>query len=77
MVRTALWLPELGIFDRHYAVKTAGESDEHRYPDPDGFVVDMPMGSYSRVKEMIEMSKTRGEYKHPLTRLGWWQPCWL
>jgi len=29
------------------------------------------------VKEMIEMSKTRGEYKHPLTRLGWWQPCWL
>ena len=75
--RTALWLPELGIFDRDYANKTAGSSDEHVYPDPDGFVVDTPMGRYTGVKEMIEMSKTPGEYKHPLTPLGSWQPSWL
>jgi len=29
------------------------------------------------VKEMIEMSKTPGEYKYPLTPLGSWQPSWL
>jgi hypothetical protein len=35
------------------------------------------MGRYSGVKEMIEMSKTPGEYKYPLTPLGSWQPSWL
>jgi crotonobetainyl-CoA:carnitine CoA-transferase CaiB-like acyl-CoA transferase len=77
LVRTALWLPELGIFDRDYAIKTAGSNDEHLYPDPDGFVVDTPMGRYTGVKEMIEMSKTPGEYKYPLTPFGSWQPSWL
>jgi hypothetical protein len=75
--RTALWPPELGILDRDYATKTAGSVDEHLYPDPDTFVVDTPMGPYRGVKEMIEMSKTPGEYKYPLTPLGWWQPGWL
>jgi crotonobetainyl-CoA:carnitine CoA-transferase CaiB-like acyl-CoA transferase len=75
--RTALWLPELGIFDRDYATKTAGSNDEHLYPDPDTFVADTPMGHYGGVKEMIEMSKTPGEYKYPLTPLGSWQPSWL
>ena len=46
-------------------------------PDPDGFVVDTPMGRYTGVTEMVEMSKTPGEYKHPLTPLGSWQPSWL
>ena len=50
---------------------------EHLYPDPDGFVVDTPMGRYTGVKEMIEMSRTPGDYKHPLTPLGSWQPSWL
>jgi len=77
LVRTALWLPELGIFDRNHAKKTAGSNDEHLYPDPDGFVVDTPMGRYTGVKEMIEMSETPGEYKYPLTPLGSWQPSWL
>jgi hypothetical protein len=72
--RTAPWLPELGIFDRDYAIKTAASSDEHLYPDPDGFVVDTPMGRCTGVREMIEMSKTSGEYKYPLTPLGSWQP---
>ena len=76
LVRTALWLPELGIFNRDYAIKTAGSNDEHVYPDPDGFVVDTPMGHYTGVTEMVEMSKTPGEYKYPLTPLGSWQPSW-
>ena len=58
LVRTALWLPELGIFDRDYATKAAGSSDEHLYPDPDTFTADTPMGHYKGVTEMIEMSKT-------------------
>jgi hypothetical protein len=57
--------------------KTAGSNNEHLYPDPDGFVVDTPMGRYTGVKEMVEMSKTPGEYRHPLTPLGSWQPSWL
>jgi crotonobetainyl-CoA:carnitine CoA-transferase CaiB-like acyl-CoA transferase len=77
LVRTALWLADLGIFDRDYAINTAGSSDEHRYPDPDGFVVDTPMGRYTGVKEMVEMSRTPGEYRYPLTPLGSWQPSWL
>jgi hypothetical protein len=77
LVRTALWLAELGIFDREYANKTAGSTDEHHHPDPDGFVVDTPMGRYTGVKEMIEMSRTPGEYKYPLTPFGSWQPSWL
>jgi hypothetical protein len=72
-----LWLPELGIFDRDYATKTAGSNDEHHYPDPDGFVVDTPMGRYTGVTEMVEMSKTPGEYKYPLTPFGSWQPSWV
>jgi ParB family transcriptional regulator, chromosome partitioning protein len=36
-----------------------------------------PMGRYNGVKEMIEMSKTPGDYKYPLTPLGSWQPSWL
>jgi hypothetical protein len=59
------------------APSAAGSNDEHLYPDPDGFVVDTPMGRYTGVKEMIEMSKTPGEYTYPLTPLGSWQPSWL
>jgi hypothetical protein len=50
---------------------------EHLYPDPGGFVGDRSMGRYTGVTEMIEMSRTPGEYKHPLTPLGSWQPSWL
>lgn len=61
--RMALWLAELGIFDRGYVTKAAGSNDEHRCPDPDTFVVDTPMGRYSGVREVVEMSKTPGDYK--------------
>jgi hypothetical protein len=39
--------------------------------------VDTPMGRYTGVKEMVEMSRTPGEYKYPLTPFGSWQPSWL
>ena len=42
-----------------------------------GGKVTSPMGRYTGVKEMIEMSKTPGEYKYPLTPFGSWQPSWL
>jgi hypothetical protein len=35
------------------------------------------MGRYTGVKEMVEMSRTPGEYRYPLTPLGSWQPSWL
>jgi len=44
LAHTSLWPAELCIFDRDYAVKTAGSIDEHLNPDPDGFVVSTPMG---------------------------------
>ena len=37
-----------------------------------GGKVTSPMGRYTGVKEMIEMSKTPGEYKYPLTPFGSW-----
>jgi hypothetical protein len=43
--------------------RAAGSVQVAEYPDPDPFVVDRPMGRYTGVKEMIEMSMTAGEYK--------------
>ena len=36
-------------------------------PDPDTFVTGGPIGRYRGVTEMIEMSKTPGQYKQSLT----------
>ncbi len=77
LARTALWLMELGIFDRDYAKAIAGSSDEHIYPDPDQFSVQTPMGLYVGVKEMVEMSKTPGDYRFPLNPIGSGPLSWI
>ncbi|MDM0091671.1 MULTISPECIES: CoA transferase [unclassified Variovorax] len=75
--RVALWLPEMGIFDRAFAKAVAGSGEGHLYPDPEPFTVDTPMGTYTGVSEMVEMSRTPGSYRHPLTPIGSWRPAWL
>lgn len=77
IARTTLWLMELGIFDRRYANNVPESSDEHHYPDPEQFSVQTPMGLYTGVKEMVEMSKTPGEYRFPLNPLGSGPLQWL
>lgn len=75
--RTALWLMELGIFDRAYAVATAGSAEAHRYLEPEQFSVQTPMGLYVGVKEMVDMSRTPGAYRFPLNPIGSGPLAWL
>lgn len=75
--RVALWLPEMGVFDRDFARLMAGSKDGHIYPDPEQFTVSTPLGQYTGVTEMVGMSKTPGNYQYPLTPIGSWEPSWL
>lgn len=75
--RTVLWLLSLGIFDKAYAHETAGSDEAHTYPDPEQFTADTPVGRYTGVTEMVDMSATPGEYRFPLLPIGSSQPVWL
>lgn len=77
LARTTLWLMELGIFEADYAKKMAGSSDPHLYLEPEQFSAQTPMGLYVGVKEMVEMSKTPGEYRFPLNPIGSGPMKWL
>lgn len=77
LCRTTLWLISLGIFDKAFAKATAGSSDEHRYVEPEQFTVETPMGTYTGVTEMVEMSKTPGSYRFPREPRGSAKPEWL
>ncbi|CAM3858635.1 CoA transferase [Tsukamurella strandjordii] len=75
--RCALWLPEMGVFDRDFARSVAGSGPGHIYPDPEQFTVETPLGTYTGVSETVRMSATPGAYAYPLTPLGSWKPSWL
>ena len=77
LCRTTLWLMSMGVFDKAYARATAGSSDEHRYVEPDQFTVETPMGTFTGVTEMVEMSKTPGSYRFPREPRGAAKPEWL
>lgn len=77
LCRTTLWLISLGIFDKAFARKVAGSSEEHRYVEPDQFTAETPMGTYTGVAEMVEMSKTPGDYRFPREPRGAARPEWL
>jgi lactate 2-monooxygenase len=42
-----------------------------------GIVPRMMVSPPERDLSMVDMSKTPGEYRYPLTPLGSWQPSWL
>jgi crotonobetainyl-CoA:carnitine CoA-transferase CaiB-like acyl-CoA transferase len=77
LCRTTLWLISMGIFDKAYAQATAGSSDEHVYVEPEQFTVETPMGTFTGVTEMVEMSKTPGHYRFPREPRGAAKPEWL
>ena len=74
--RTALWMLQLGIFDKDFAHATAGSSEEHLFLDPELFTAETPLGTYQGVTEQVSMSKTPGRYKHVLVPRGAGKPEW-
>ena len=76
LTRIALWLISLGIFDKDWAYRVAGSSDDHRYLDPETFTADTPLGVYQGVTEQVEMSLTPGSYDPVLSPRGASSPDW-
>ncbi|HEV3358403.1 MAG TPA: CoA transferase [Pseudonocardiaceae bacterium] len=77
LTRAALWILSMGVFDRAYAIETAGRGERHAYLDPETFTVDTPLGRYQGVTEQVRMSLTPGRYRFPLLPRGAAQPSWL
>ena len=77
LIRAALWILSLGVFDRGYAHATAGSGDRHAYHDPEVFTADTPLGHYQGVTEQIRMSETPGRYNPVLVARGSSRPEWL
>lgn len=75
--RVTLWLISMGIFDKAYARETAGSGQEHLYVEPEQFTAETPMGVYTGVSEMVEMSRTPGGYRFPREPRGAARPAWL
>lgn len=75
--RVALWILSMGIFDKEYAVRTAGTGDLHAYLDPETFTADTPLGHYQGVTDQVTMSDTPGAYPHILVPRGSSRPEWL
>ena len=77
LTRAALWILSMGVFDRDYAIETAGRGEQHAYLDPETFRADTPLGRYQGVTEQVRMSATPGSYRFPLLPRGAAQPVWL
>jgi crotonobetainyl-CoA:carnitine CoA-transferase CaiB-like acyl-CoA transferase len=76
MVRLALWLIQMGIFDKGYARATAGTAD-HEYLAPETFQVETPLGPYQGVTDQVSMSETPEFYITPLIPRGSSRAEWL
>jgi len=77
LTRTVLWLLSLGIFDKAYALATAGSSDEHAYVAPDLFTAETPLGTYQGLTDQMVMSRTPGSFRTVLVPRGSSKPEWL
>lgn len=77
LVRAALWMLELGVFDLDYAREVAGTGAEHAYLDPETFTADTPLGHYQGVTDQVRMSATPGQYRTVLVPRGSSRPEWL
>jgi crotonobetainyl-CoA:carnitine CoA-transferase CaiB-like acyl-CoA transferase len=74
--RVALWILSLGLFDKDWAYRTAGSSEEHRYLDPETFAAETPLGDYQGVTDQVIMSLTPGSYDPVLIARGSSRPQW-
>ncbi|WP_058047770.1 CoA transferase [Streptomyces roseifaciens] len=77
LVRAALWILSMGVFDRDYAHQVAGSSPRHLYLDPETFTADTALGAYQGVTDQVRMSATPGSYRHVLVPRGSSRPEWL
>ncbi|KJK57635.1 CoA transferase [Saccharothrix sp. ST-888] len=77
LVRAALWILSMGVFDQGYARSIAGTGVEHAYLDPETFTADTPLGHYQGVTDQVRMSATPGRYRHILVPRGSSAPVWL
>ncbi|EHR49862.1 putative acyl-CoA transferase/carnitine dehydratase [Saccharomonospora marina XMU15] len=76
LTRAALWILSLGVFDKEYAVNTAGHGEDHSYLDPKTFSARTPLGHYQGVTEQVSMSRTPGRYPFVLVPRGSCRPEW-
>ncbi|TCI11361.1 carnitine dehydratase [Dyella soli] len=77
LTRTVLWQLSLGIFDKEYAVATAGSTEEHRYVAPDTFVAETPLGTYQGITDQVVLSRTPEHFRTVLAPRGSSRPEWL
>jgi hypothetical protein len=77
LVRVAMWILELGVFDLDYAKEVAGTPGRHAYLDPETFTAETPLGHYQGVTDQVRMSATPGRYDPVLVPRGSSRPVWL
>lgn len=77
LARLSLWLIQLGIFDKDYAIAMGATTGDHAYLDPEVFQAETPNGLYQGVTDQVEMSGTPGRYAFPLVPRGSSQALWL
>ncbi len=77
LVRVALWLMSMGIFDKEYAALTAGTEGGHEEMYPDIFTADTPLGFYQGATDQVYMSRTPESYRTILQPRGANLPVWL
>ncbi|MEA5360688.1 CoA transferase [Amycolatopsis sp., V23-08] len=76
LTRAALWILSMGVFDKAYALDTAGRGEAHAYLDPETFTADTPLGHYQGVTDQVRMSATPGHYRTVLVPRGSSRPEW-
>ncbi|MFG1647798.1 CoA transferase [Amycolatopsis sp. NPDC049252] len=76
LTRAALWILSMGVFDKAYALETAGRGEAHAYFDPETFTADTPLGRYQGVTDQVRMSATPGRYRTVLVPRGSSRPAW-
>jgi crotonobetainyl-CoA:carnitine CoA-transferase CaiB-like acyl-CoA transferase len=77
MARLAIWLLELGIFEKQYAARIAGTAGGHEYLAPELFEAETPLGHYQGVTDQVQMSKTPGRFRFPLVPRASGKAVWL
>lgn len=77
LIRVALWILELGVFNLGYAREVAGAAEAHTYLDPETFTAETPLGHYQGVTDQVRMSATPGRYDTVLVPRGSCRPEWL
>jgi hypothetical protein len=77
LMRLALWLIQMGIFDKGYARSVAGTEGKHAYLAPELFEAETPCGHYQGVTDQVNMSGTPESYRTTLVPRGSSRAEWL